>query len=62
MQEIVRCPFCVLRDEFRPMVAHIDGRYICDKCGHITLPRNRQYECRCPKCERLRSRLSMLAS
>jgi DNA-directed RNA polymerase subunit RPC12/RpoP len=53
MPKTVRCPFCVLGDEFRPMVAHIDGRYICSKCGHTTSPGDIGYECRCPKCMKL---------
>jgi predicted Zn-ribbon and HTH transcriptional regulator len=32
------------------MVAHLDGRYICDKCGHTAHPENTKYKCRCPKC------------
>ena len=36
MSEIVRCPYCVQGLEFRPMVAHVDGRYICRNCGHTT--------------------------
>jgi hypothetical protein len=27
MPETVRCPYCVSGLEFRPMVAHVDGRY-----------------------------------
>ena len=36
MKGIVRCPYCIFGPEFRPMVAHVDGRYICNKCGHTT--------------------------
>jgi len=36
VSEIVRCPYCVQGLEFRPMVAHVDGRYICRNCGHTT--------------------------
>jgi len=62
MQKTVRCPFCVLGEEFRPMVAHIDGRYICNKCGHTTNAGDRQYECHCPKCLQLKSRFNLRAS
>jgi ribosomal protein S27AE len=50
MGDTVLCPYCVSGPEFRPMVAHVDGRYICDKCGHTAYPRNAKYKCRCPKC------------
>jgi DNA-directed RNA polymerase subunit RPC12/RpoP len=61
MKGIVRCPYCILGLEFRPMVAHVDGRYICNKCGHTTHPRDAKYECHCTKCTNLRSR-AFLAS
>jgi ribosomal protein S27AE len=53
MRQPVQCPYCVLGLEFRPMVAHVDGRYICDKCGHTAYPGNTIYRCRCPKCSEL---------
>ena len=53
MEGTVRCPYCVLGLEFRPMVAHVDGRYICNKCGHTTHPSDVKYECHCPKCRNL---------
>ena len=46
----VLCPYCVSGLEFRLMVAHLDGRYICDKCGHTAYPGNTKYSCRCTKC------------
>jgi ribosomal protein S27AE len=50
MRETVRCPYCVLGLEFLPMVAHVDGRYICGKCGHTACPEDAAYRCHCPKC------------
>ncbi len=50
MTGTVRCPYCVTGVEFRPMVAHVDGRHICNKCGHTTRPSDAQYECHCPNC------------
>jgi hypothetical protein len=32
------------------MVDHVDGRYICDKCGHTARPGDVTYVCRCLKC------------
>ncbi len=48
--KVVRCPYCVLDDDFRPMVAHLDGRYICAKCGHLANPRDKDFRCSCPEC------------
>jgi hypothetical protein len=35
------------------MVPHLDGRFICDKCGHVALPRDAHYRCSCQKCVEL---------
>jgi Zn ribbon nucleic-acid-binding protein len=50
---VVRCPFCVLGDEFRPMLSHEDGIFICGKCGHTARPADKNYSCRCCKCRDL---------
>lgn len=55
MRGTVRCPYCVTGLEFHPMVAHVDGRHICNKCGHTTGPSDAEYECRCPNCRKLAS-------
>jgi len=52
---VIRCPYCALGVQFRPMVAHLDGRYICDKCGHLALPRDANFRCSCQKCVALQS-------
>lgn len=53
MGTTVRCPYCVLGLEFRPMVAHVDGRYICNRCGHTTRPCDATYDCHCTRCVKL---------
>jgi hypothetical protein len=53
MKGRVRCPYCVTGFEFHPMVGHIDGRHICNKCGHTTCPSEAEYECQCPNCHKL---------
>jgi hypothetical protein len=50
MPEIVRCPYCVLANEFRPMVER-PGWYICERCGHTILNDDPQFKCRCQRCE-----------
>src|SRR5579864_4517211 len=47
---LVRCPYCASGDEFRPMVALSDGRFICGQCGHLAFPNDRNFECACRKC------------
>jgi hypothetical protein len=39
VETVVRCPYCVLGDNFMEMVAHIDGRMICRKSGMWSRPR-----------------------
>jgi ribosomal protein S27AE len=51
----VRCPYCVSGDEFRSMVAHLDGRFVCAKCGHLANPCDRDFKCFCVECSRLRA-------
>ena len=46
----VRCPYCVLGEDFRPMIRHVDGRHICNKCGHLARPDDYNFKCPCPKC------------
>ncbi len=62
MENAVRCPYCVLGVQFRPMVAHVDSRYICSKCGHTTLPSASEYKCHCPNCRKLVPVRSLVAS
>jgi len=62
MEKTARCPYCVLDNEFRPMVAHVDGRCICNRCGHTTRPGDSAYECRCPKCVKLILSSKLVAS
>ena len=61
MKQTVRCPYCVTDWEFHAMVAHIDGRYICNKCGHTTLPSDAEYKCHCQNCRKLASRVQGIA-
>jgi len=43
---VVRCPYCTDGIvESRLMVGHVDGRFICRKCGHTTRPADPEYRC-----------------
>src|SRR5947207_1734153 len=32
-----RCRFCVEGQNFLQMVTHLDGRFICGRCGHVEI-------------------------
>ena len=52
---VVRCPYCVSGDEFMPMTAVADGRFVCGKCGHLAIPSDENFRCACRKCFELRA-------
>src|SRR5690349_2044863 len=54
-EAVVRCPFCVLDNEFRPMVPGAEGRYVCASCGHVSAPQNKDFHCQCGRCMSLRA-------
>jgi len=49
-QEIIRCPYCVLGDEFRPMLRETRKRFICASCGHTAKPEEPYSKCACTRC------------
>jgi hypothetical protein len=54
--EIVRCPYCVLGDDFRQMFPLPPGGLLaCLRCGHTTKPDDPDFICSCPKCTELRA-------
>ncbi len=52
----VRCPYCVSGDLFKPMALAGDGRFACDKCGHLSIPADKTFRCACRKCFELHNR------
>jgi hypothetical protein len=52
---VVRCPYCISGDEFRPMEALSGGRFACGKCGHLAIPSDKSFQCACRKCFELRT-------
>src|SRR5450755_1823304 len=50
----VRCPYCVEGSQFKLMVGHVDGRFICARCGHISHLNDPSFVCSCLKCENLK--------
>ena len=54
IERVVRCPYCVLDDEFRRMIVTVDGsRFMCNKCGYMARPYELDFKCFCPKCVEL---------
>ncbi len=53
-EEIVRCPYCVLGSEFRPML-HRPNRdwFVCASCGHMAAPRDPYLKCPCVRCREM---------
>ena len=54
-ERVVRCPYCVVGNEFRPMIALADGASVCAKCGHLEIPGNEDLKCHCSRCVELRA-------
>jgi hypothetical protein len=52
-EEIVRCPYCVSGDEFRPMLRQPEGWFVCKACGHMEMPRMSDFKCHCRKCREM---------
>jgi hypothetical protein len=48
--DIVCCPYCILGDQFRPMLQR-PLWFICEHCGHIVIPGDFDFRCACRKCE-----------
>jgi len=42
----VRCPYCGVEDEFRLMVARVDGCLQCESCGHNAMPLDHPHKIR----------------
>jgi rubrerythrin len=50
--QVVRCPYCLLADQFRPMLQRPDW-FICEQCGHVLLPDDPDFRCACSTCMEL---------
>jgi hypothetical protein len=50
---VIRCLYCMAGIEFRSMIAHKDGRFICRDCAHTVRPGVPEYRCTCRACLRL---------
>jgi hypothetical protein len=53
-RENVRCPYCAEGLDFRLMARQASGDwYLCEGCGHVSLPSSPLYRCICGKCSTL---------
>jgi len=53
-EEIVRCPYCVLGSEFRPMLQRSRKRwFVCVSCGHVSMPNDPYLKCSCSRCQEM---------
>lgn len=50
---VVRCLYCMAGVDFRPMIAHKDGRFVCRDCAHTVRPGEIGYQCTCRRCLKL---------
>ncbi len=49
--EVIRCPYCVENGNFKAMALQSgEDWYLCDSCGHLSLPSNPLFHCTCGKC------------
>ncbi len=49
MAEVVRCPYCTLDNDFRPLLLW-PAWFICEQCGHVVTPEDRDFKCSCGRC------------
>jgi hypothetical protein len=54
MADEIRCPYCVLGDNFKAMLPRSEGWFLCQKCGHTVKPGDLQFKCSCRKCTAMR--------
>lgn len=52
-EEIVRCPYCVQGNEFRPMQRRETDEFVCPKCGHVANPDDHYMKCQCERCREM---------
>jgi hypothetical protein len=58
----LRCPYCVEGGNFNIMMSWSGGDwYMCARCGHVVLPKNKLFQCPCLKCYELEPPLGHLA-
>ena len=51
--EVGRRRHCVDHQGFVRMIRHVDGKFICHRCGHIECPADPDFLCNCGGCMEL---------
>jgi len=49
-EPILRCAYCMLGNEFRPMIIRAEGWSQCESCGHNAMPLDPGFRCTCANC------------
>jgi predicted RNA-binding Zn-ribbon protein involved in translation (DUF1610 family) len=53
-EETVRCPYCVMGSEFRPMLPRPRKEgFVCVSCGHMATPDDPYLKCPCSRCQEM---------
>jgi hypothetical protein len=50
-EPILRCAYCRLGNEFRPMIMRAEGWLQCESCSHNAMPQDPEFKCTCANCE-----------
>jgi DNA-directed RNA polymerase subunit RPC12/RpoP len=52
-EENIRCPYCVLGSEFRPMHRRSSEQFFCPSCGHEATLDHPYLKCACQRCRKM---------
>jgi len=50
-EPMLRCAYCWLWNDFRPMIMRAEGWLQCESCGHNAMPLDPEFRCTCANCE-----------
>jgi len=50
-EPLLRCAYCRLGNEFRPLIIRAEGWLQCECCGHNAMPLDLEFKCKCASCE-----------
>ena len=50
-EPLLRCAYCRLGNEFRPLIIRAEGWLQCESCGHNAMPLDPEFKCKCASCE-----------
>lgn len=59
----IRCPYCADGIDFRLMVRQGGtDSYVCEACGHLSLPSSPFYQCICKNCGKLETKRQLFST